>query len=286
MLGGAVVSKVLFVGNGVNRIESNYSWKELLEDLKSMIGKQEIILNGRKPFPMLYEEIYFRAKKNNNVEEETIFEYIVEKMKGLEPNPIHQQIMNLNIEHIITTNYDYALEKVFTKRIEDIKSVSTSQSGSPETIYRITTKNVLMDKHIWHVHGELKNRGTLILGQRMYSKALSKVNSYIDNDFVVSKHKSWIDLMFTEEIHMLGFGLDYSEIDIWLVLNERARYYLKNNKKKNKIYFYMYNPYLENLDFEYILDSFDIKVIKSIEDESAFSFYERVLKDLESSTKQ
>lgn len=274
------MSKVLFVGNGINRIESNYSWKELLEDLKTMVGNQEIIANGRKPFPMLYEEIYFRAKKNKNIEEESIFDFVVEKMKGLEPNAIHQQIMNLDIEHIITTNYDYALEKVFVKKLEDIKSVSTSQSGSPETVYRITTKNILANKQIWHVHGELKNRGTLILGQRMYSKTLSKVNSYIDNDFIVSKHKSWIDLMFTEEIHILGFGLDYSEIDIWLVLNERVRYYLKNHKKKNEIYYYMYNANSNNLDFEYILDSFDIKVIKSLENESAYSFYERVLKKI------
>ena len=40
-------------------------------------------------------------------------------------------------------------------------------------------------------------------------------------------------------LHIIGFGLDYSEQDIWFILNKRQRY-IKENKIDitNQIYFY------------------------------------------------
>ncbi|MCJ8326248.1 MAG: hypothetical protein MJK08_04015 [Campylobacterales bacterium] len=42
---------------------------------------------------------------------------------------------------------------------------------------------------------------------------------------------------FNTDIHILGFGLDYSEIDLWWILNKRARLG-RTQKLKNKIFFY------------------------------------------------
>ena len=34
---------------------------------------------------------------------------------------------------------------------------------------------------------------------------------------------SWVDLFLTEDVHIAGFGMDYSEADIWYLLSYRAR---------------------------------------------------------------
>ena len=39
-------------------------------------------------------------------------------------------------------------------------------------------------------------------------------------------------LFFNSDIHIVGFGFDYSEIDLWWILNKRARMMLANNSAK------------------------------------------------------
>jgi len=51
----------LFIGNGINRITSDYSWVDLLKDLTIIAGKQGVVEIKQKPFPLLYEEIYLRG---------------------------------------------------------------------------------------------------------------------------------------------------------------------------------------------------------------------------------
>ena len=49
---------------------------------------------------------------------------------------------------------------------------------------------------------------------------------------------SWIDLFFTTNVHIIGFGLDYSEQDIWWILNKRKRYMYENKGNiRNKIHY-------------------------------------------------
>ena len=47
---------------------------------------------------------------------------------------------------------------------------------------------------------------------------------------------SWIDLMFTTDVYIVGFGMDFSEQDIWWILNKRQRF-IKEGKinSENKI---------------------------------------------------
>src|SRR5690606_20341177 len=55
-------------------------------------------------------------------------------------------------------------------------------------------------------------------------------------------NSSWIELFFTSNIHVIGFTFDFCEIDLWWVLNKRARM-MKSTLKakiKNEIHFYCY----------------------------------------------
>lgn len=54
-------------------------------------------------------------------------------------------------------------------------------------------------------------------------------------------NSSWIELFFNSNIHIIGFTFDFSEIDLWWVLNKRARMMKSNSlssKIKNEIHFY------------------------------------------------
>ena len=34
---------------------------------------------------------------------------------------------------------------------------------------------------------------------------------------------SWIELFFNSDVHIVGFGFDFYEIDLWNILTKRAR---------------------------------------------------------------
>ena len=63
-------------------------------------------------------------------------------------------------------------------------------------------------------------------------------NKFKNNSF---NNSSWVELFFTSNIHIIGFTLDYSEIDLWWIINKRARLKRSKNlekKIKNKITYY------------------------------------------------
>jgi len=269
------MSKVIFVGNGINRLESDYSWFQLLEDLKKEAKVDKEVMNGNKPFPLLYEEIYFRSKKLHDLKEKQLLDTAVSKMKNMKANEIHHKIMNLSkVSTIITTNYDYTLEQCVASKFYPI---SKKEGKSVESVYRITTCNEANNKQIWHIHGELHYPRSIVLGQNMYARVIGKIQEYLSAKTFLQINESWIDTMFKDEIHMLGFGLDYSELDIWCILNARVRHYNKH-KESNKIYFYRFSSHPEQTtDLETILESYQIKVIKNKANEQPTAFYERVL---------
>ena len=48
-------------------------------------------------------------------------------------------------------------------------------------------------------------------------------------------------IFFTHNIHIIGFGQQYEETDLWWILNKRQRYikqYSRENLITNNIYFY------------------------------------------------
>ena len=64
---------------------------------------------------------------------------------------------------------------------------------------------------------------------------------------------SWIDAFFFSNLHIIGFNLDFSEVDIWWLLVRRARLMkdsYTNQFMSNKIYYYPVNPTEEELKKE------------------------------------
>ncbi|MCG8315673.1 MAG: hypothetical protein MI976_20885, partial [Pseudomonadales bacterium] len=102
-------SYALLIGNGINNISSGPSWSELLEELTQHLAV-EVEFTHDKPFPLAYEEIYFKAVKSNQRKESDIKKFIANQADKITFSEVHQALNSLSASHIMTTNYDLSLE--------------------------------------------------------------------------------------------------------------------------------------------------------------------------------
>jgi len=248
------VKHTLLFGNGLNLLGGNsVSWDSLLQKLE--VGPNTV--SKETPNTMKYEKIFLDRSssglKKSMSEELPIKKQIAELMKDQGGNKYYSEIIEMGFENYLTTNYDDA----FCKSYE-----GTSTNASTEGIYslrRYLSLNSANHKpaKLWHIHGEIEHPKSIMLGLDHYCGSIAKIDSYlkgkyeysvktkrhksnpivkklIDNDF---DEASWVELFFNTDIHILGLSLDYSETDLWWVLNKRARLML-DNKVDNRIFYY------------------------------------------------
>lgn len=278
---GKTVGKVLLIGNGINRLGSNLSWRGLLEQLVNYIGKASSFSIDNKPFPILYEEILLRGLKYSSISEKDLINKVSELALDLSSNSYHSQIYDLGLTDIITTNYDYSIENQYFGYSPN--SYKAFGDRHRETKYRLFTHIEHRGHRFWHIHGEANFPSTIVLGHDMYSRVLEKQLDYIEKNDVINKElESWIDLFFSHDIHIVGLELDYTEIDLWWLLNYRARLVL-NKKIKNKI---IYHRKFNNKDKKFIgkrevLEAHAV-TIKDHEADNYAQFYDLVFKEIRS----
>lgn len=66
---------------------------------------------------------------------------------------------------------------------------------------------------------------------------LPKMEKRLENGEL--KIKYWIDHFFFSDVYIIGFGFDYSEIELWWILDRRRRLMLQNKSLiSNKIIYY------------------------------------------------
>ena len=109
------MTKVLFVGNGINNIgkAAAYTWGDLIRELIafSMKGSgnpavRKIDISPEKPFHLLYEEIIAKACCSPVLSEGQIKDFIAAKASKLPSNAIYDRIGKMRFENIVTTNYE------------------------------------------------------------------------------------------------------------------------------------------------------------------------------------
>ncbi len=262
---------ILF-GNGLNRISKNsVSWGTLLDNLKA--DKQ--FTNENLPNTMVYERIFMEKHEpilSQKAVELKIKQSIADAMRLQGSNELFELLANMKFDNYLTTNYDYAFEKAIG---------CTPEKLSTEDIYSLRRKRAYKTntrtKFLWNIHGEIDHSKSIMLGLDHYVGSVSKIDSYVKGSYKYSVkgenkvvlpmlqklkneqycYTSWIDLFFSSHVHIIGFSLDYSETDIWWLLNKRARF-SADDLVKNRIYFYA-----NNLDEEKhgLLKSFGIEVV-------------------------
>lgn len=247
---------VILLGNGINRINNSFSWSDLIDNLISFIGADGQINKNNKPFPLLYEEIVIEAMKNRGIEEKEVKKLIASETVKLQQNKIHETIAKMNVDNILTTNYDFTIENSIKK------SADTSDKGViKQTTYSLFRHTENDFKKVWHIHGDAKISSSIMLGYEQYSGYLQKLREYVlggklyksysassikekfNNDSF--KYDSWVEFFFTHDIHIIGLTLDFVEMHLWWLLTYRARRKQQRFPINNKIFFY-YNSESHN----------------------------------------
>lgn len=258
-----MMKNTILFGNGINRlITTNISWSQLLDAIKGANKFKDDIL----PNTMIYERIVLqRLTKNKDIlqDEFEVKSDIANLLADISANEVYLEIFNLRAQHYITTNYDYGFVTSILSLPEILLPI---EEYSTEDVYSIRRRKRIKnskkaEKNFWQIHGEIRKPATIMLGLDHYCGSIGKIDNYIKGNYrYVSEGKeilessieqkfkessfnnsSWIELFFTSNIHILGFTFDFSEIDLWWVLNKRARMMKSNSvssKVKNEIHFY------------------------------------------------
>lgn len=258
----------VFIGNGINRaIPGNgIGWGELLINLQRINNANHINLDNRfKPFPLSFEEIIFAAFGSFDENMRTIKNNIAQAFFPAEPNILHKRIVqSTKVENIITTNYDYAFEKVLVENFSNNGNrLANSTTETKHSIRRRCYFDIddYSSKSIWHIHGEINHNQkfrnahypseSIQIGYDHYGEYLNEIQSYVKGRKYVDQPKiedklrnniigiSWIDKLFTDKVIIIGLDLDFSEIDLWWLFNYRQKIFKRNpNLSINEIIYY------------------------------------------------
>jgi len=247
----------VLVGNDINNLNNSKSWENLLRDIIDFCDANDLITNfNNKPFPLLYEEIFLKSIRRNNIDEIKLKKFIANKVSQINGNDIHKSIRNLDTKNIITTNYDFTLEGFIP---------SINNGLVKERTYSIFRNIKYNGKTYWHIHGDSNTPASINLRFEHYGGQLQHIRNYIvsgtnyknkkvKNEPLIKRLKksdfnlqSWIDLFFTTDIFIFALNLDFVETDLWWLLTYRARYtFYKGKSLNNKIFYFIPTEYLEN----------------------------------------
>jgi hypothetical protein len=257
------MEKTIFFGNGLNRlVRSNIAWNDLLDKIKGV----NIFADDKLPNTMIYERIVLQKlnKYDDILEDE--FEVktdLATLLKDIEGHQIYQELYESDVQHYITTNYDYGFLESILDMVEINKPIF--EYGT-EDVYSIRRRKRISNikeakKNFWQIHGEIRKPATIMLGLDQYCGSIGKLNDYVKGSYRYQENgeniteisiedklkeksltdSSWVELFFTSDIHIIGFTFDFSEIDLWWLLTRRARMKKSPRTKdlvKNIIHFY------------------------------------------------
>ncbi|MCL1637914.1 MAG: hypothetical protein DI539_18755 [Flavobacterium psychrophilum] len=246
------MNKTFFFGNGLNYLSKcALGWEELLIELM----REEKFEMKFLPNLLTYE----RIRLNWNSDNGELKNIIAQRLRNQPSNEFYKNILQINFDNYVTTNYDYAL---LNSHLE-LDLENSVNNNSTEQLYSIRRNTSLLNNRmetigkIWNIHGELDFPRSIMLGMNHYCGSVGKIDRYLKGTYdfnhkeshspiltIEEKLKtkkfdnySWVELFFSSNVHIAGFGLDFSEIDLWWILTRRAR--LKSlSKVENKIYYY------------------------------------------------
>lgn len=226
-------------------------------------------------------------------------------------------IANLPVCYYMTTNYDTTFESVFFEdKSMNVQKDYSEPLFSLHRRHTVKKNDIL--KTIWYLHGETGNVKTMTLGFDQYSISLGNITNYLihggqtkSEKHIVQQYKqclsrfqseneeewfpymlwrlnqpntpncqykNWVDLFFLTDVHIIAQGLDFSEIDIWWLLNKRARYKAAAKRSKylyeinNKVYYYGSC----SAEQRALLEAFDVQIInvpRMIDEDEKVNYY-------------
>lgn len=240
------VPNILLFGNGLSMNAGGKSTEKLLSELwsNSNFSKKEAD-NEKVHFPYQIiigteDDVPFACDKlSENMRASTFY-----KDKKFD---VFKKYMNLEMDAFLTTNYSYeaevAIDENFLKKSRLQKyMVHTDDVNRREPKFYLHSFYRIKNKDIWHIHGEAKNKFSVVIDQYNYGKLLYKMISYINTNYSrlyteqtqTINTESWIDYFLIGNIYIVGLGLSMAEYDLWWLLNNKKR----NKNNKGKVFYY------------------------------------------------
>ena len=247
--------------------------------------------NGNLSFPMEFECIANQILIHNPTIGDAIYHDLKEKIIVQIENCVlpsvnpHIAFSALPINSILTTNYEYLIEKSLDASfsIDGIKRKNGDR-------YNLHSLNTVAGISVYHIHGEIKYVDSICLGYEHYAGALQNLRAnyaVTDRDtnklkihsILTTPHEKtiWSDKFFIDNVHIIGLALSQSEIDLWWLLTYRAYLYHTNkdalSQYINNTIVYHHVSTLEDENMKYALEKLHvIYAFHKIPDTSAESY--------------
>lgn len=280
--------KVLFVGNGVLQLSKGMNWSDLINTL-SPEGSNVRNVEGI-PFAMQPEAVC-----GTDVEE--VQRRTADIITSGEPHQLLKQLIALDFDAILTTNYTYEIEEALSgKEWTESKrrSSHTTLCGKPQVRHNTYKCNIVKDKNnrevpVFHIHGEKGRKHSLVLSYYSYANAvyyLIEMNKRRQNTYEEKQESEnflechgWLDYFLLGEVYAVGFGFDLSEFDIWWAIERKSR----EHARHGKLHAYMIGKeqdMAKSTMFETM--NVDERFIR-LEDDNYLKAYEKIVSELRQS---
>ena len=239
----------ILYGNGVNLLSGNgIEWKYLLKKIGGLGVIPELNNNT-----MLYEYIvlpiavhladsngypFFYRDGEPVLAPNTPENEVKNRLKELlidGKSWFYRSLVDIHADHYFTTNYELYLNEEFT--ICDEEKNQEDCDGVESLLYNHAVG--MSNGHkasLWNIHGSTKEPQSILLGMNEYCKYVVAIDNYLQEN--MPSKKSWVNLLTETNVHIVGLGLAFEEIDLWYLLTRRMRRIKRGEEINNKIFFY------------------------------------------------
>lgn len=192
-----------FVGAGVSKISGFPSWYELVKNMGDEIDYNYSITydkDGNSKINLSPDEflkipdIYYKKFNESQYRKKVIENF----EKPVSPNKVHNLIMSLHPNHILTTNYDTLIEEIAIKFGENYSAIaSDSDISTAETIRYILKvhgdfSSDFVLKESDYLNYELNYPLTINLMKSIFASNLIVFVGYSLNDYNIKLILNWV----------------------------------------------------------------------------------------------
>lgn len=274
------------------------SWSQFIKDISSKEADPSLFMDEKGYFQVPNTILATALARADDRERRNQYANVLKKLTYPE-NPLLNKLVSAPFDAFLTTNYTYEIENVLNPRYLSAKTkndYSGLLSGKRENGALMHTYNQVIPSGapVWHIHGELRRRSSVILSHDEYARLIQKIVSYsreqlknrCETDQTSFEVRSWVDYFMIADIHVLGYGFDFCEMDLWWLLSRRCR----ERASVGSIFFYqpesMAEIYkkraLEAVNVQYLSLSYTAHPNMSDDESSAFyrKFYSAAIDEI------
>lgn len=241
------IQNTVLIGNGMNRCvedapdEGQISWKSALENMANA-AHYDVRDIDQKPLTLVFDELIL---KNPNLSKNDL-QYIAMGRTFTNGDPDLNHAFSCLSKNFLTTNYHASFAINGCGMSPDHLDFEISTPLFPnitENTFSIFRGRRLRKKTWWNINGSYPTATSITLGLRQYARYQNQISDYLTGTISYSKVKglrsplylprpdfefekngnpySWVDLFLRDHIHMIGFGMEYTESILWWLLTEK-----------------------------------------------------------------